>query len=316
VATAGSDPLFRHAYLLNVYRGSVTGRLGAYGLYQYDRLRPTVLASYEDTSEPARAGGLRHTRELNVSASFPVRRTLRSAQSLSLAWRRSRQNRERTQDPRRLDLGGLEAGWTLSSVKQYPYSISPVDGVRLRVAYLKEDPAFGSDLSLGKLFADARGYVRLFVPGSALALRVGGGATFGAPDFTESYAVGGFPNGSLRDVSGTNPSVLRGYASSAFVGRRFAHANLEYRVPLFHPQHGWRALPFFLRHLHAAAFVDNAAAWNGAFRWSRMRTGVGAQIGADLSLSHGLPLTAAAGVAHGVDAQGETQVYFRAGLAF
>jgi hypothetical protein len=47
-----------------------------------------------------------------------------------------------------------------------------------------------------------------------------------------------------------------------------------------------------------------------------MRTGVGAQIGADLSLSHGLPLTAAAGVAHGVDARGETQVYFRAGLAF
>ena len=315
LVTAGSDPLFQHAYLFNVYRGSVTERVGSFALYQYDRLWPTVLAAFENKYEPAGAGSIRHTRELTLSAAIPVLRTLRSAQSVSLAWRRSRETREQTPSPRGLDLGGLEVAWALGTVKQYPYSISAVDGVRLRVAYLKEDPAFGSDLSLGKLFADARAYVPLVVPGDALALRVGGGTTFGERGFTESYAVGGFPSGSLRDVVGTNSSVLRGYADDAFLGRRVLHANVEYRVPLAHPQRGWRSLPLFLRHLHAAAFADTAQAWSDRFRWSAMKTGFGVAVGADLSLSPGLPLTATVGVARGVADKGETQIYFRTGLA-
>ena len=315
IVTAGSDPLFQHAYLLNLYRGSDTERIGSYGLYQYDRFWPTLLATFENKYEPAVAG-VRHTRELNLSASIPVRRTLRSSQSLSLAWRRSRETRERAPTRRGLDLGGLETAWTLGSVKQYPYSISVVDGVRLRVAYLREDPAFGSDLRLGKLFADARAYVSLFAPGDALALRLGGGATFGERGFTESYAVGGFSNGSLRDIAGTNPSVLRGYPDDAFTGRRLLHANVEYRVPLAHPQHGWRSLPVFLRHVHATAFADTAQTWNDRFRWSEMKTGLGVALGADLSLSPGLPLTATLGFARGVADKGETQLYFRTGIAF
>ena len=316
IATAGSDPLFQHAYLFNVYRGSVTERVGSFALYQYDRLWPTLLAAFENKYEPSSAGSIRHRRELTLSATIPVLRTLRSAQSVSLAWRRRRETREQTSSPRRLDLGGLEAAWSLGTVQQYPYSISAVDGVRLRVAYLKEDPAFGSDLSLGKLFADARAYLPLLVPGDTLALRVGGGTTFGERGFTDSFAVGGFPNGSLRDVVGTNGSVLRGYADDAFTGRRVLHANVEYRLPLAHPQHGWRSLPVFVRHLHAAAFADIAQAWSDRFRWSAMKTGLGVAVGADLSLSPGLPLTATVGVARGVAEKGETQVYFRTGLAF
>ncbi|PYQ19289.1 MAG: hypothetical protein DMF81_22355, partial [Acidobacteria bacterium] len=316
VATAGSDPVFRHAYLLDVHRGSVTGRVGSFGLYRYDRFWPTLLASYEDKFEPASAGAVLHRREADLSLSAPLRRTMRSAQSLSLAWRRSRETREQTSRPRQTDLGGLEAAWALSTVKQYPYSISAVDGVRLRIAYLKEDRALGSDLSLGKLYADARAYVRLFIPGDALALRAGGGTTFGEPAFTESYAVGGFPSGSLRDVTDTNLSVLRGYRDDAFTGRRFMGANIEYRMPLFHPQHGWRSIPLFLRHLHATAFVDAAEAWNSRFRWSDVKAGLGTALGADLSVSHGFPLTATVGLARGLAATGQTQVYLRVGLAF
>jgi Tol biopolymer transport system component len=316
ILTAGSDPLFQHAYLLNVYRGSVTKRLGSFGLYQYDRFWPTLLASFENKYEPSRAKSVLHRREFVLSATIPVRRTLRSAQSLSLAWRRSRQTREQSPNPQRLDLGGLEAAWSLGTTKQYPYSISPVDGARLRVAYLRENPAFGSDLSLGKLFADARAYVPLLVPGDALALRLGGGTTFGERSFTGSYAVGGFPNGSLRDVAGTNSFVLRGYPDDAFTGRRVVDANVEYRIPLAHPQHGWRSLPLFLRHLHAAAFADAAQAWSDRFRWSQVKTGVGVALGADLNVGPGFPLTATVGVARGVAEKGETQVYFRTGLAF
>jgi Tol biopolymer transport system component len=316
VATAGSDPLLQHAYLLNVYRGLDTDRFGVYGLYQYDRFWPTLLATVENKYEPSTAGSVLHTRELDLSATIPVQRTMRLAQSLSLAWRRSRQTREQTSSPRALDLGGLEAAWSLSTVQQYPYSVSPVDGVRLRVGYLKEEPAFGSDLSLGKLYADARAYVRLWVPGDALALRVGGGTTFGERGFTDSYTVGGFPSGSLRDVVATNPAVLRGYADDAFSGRRVLHANAEYRVPLAHPQRGWGSFPLFLRHVHATAFADTAQVWNDRFEWSDMKTGVGVALGADLSLSPGLPFTATLGIAYGVSEKGETQVYFRTGLSF
>jgi hypothetical protein len=72
----------------------------------------------------------------------------------------------------------------------------------------------------------------------------------------------------------------------------------------------------FLRHLHAAAFADVGDAWSGALGAARLKTGVGAALGADLNLSHAVPFTFTAGVARGLAAQGETRFYFRSGLSF
>jgi outer membrane protein assembly factor BamA len=210
----------------------------------------------------------------------------------------------------------VEAAWTYSGARQYPYSISPVEGVRLRAAALVEDPALGSDVALTKLTADARAYRRLLGETDALALRLGGGGTVGQPSFRQSYAVGGFPDSSLLDVVRTNQSVLRGYPRNAFTGRSFVHANLEYRFPLAHPQRGWRTVPLFVRHLHAAVFLDAAHAWTGRFALEDLKTGVGGALGADVYLGQGLPLTVTAGVARGLATRGETQVYFRTGLSF
>jgi hemolysin activation/secretion protein len=114
----------------------------------------------------------------------------------------------------------------------------------------------------------------------------------------------------------SNLSLLRGYRDRAFVGRSFVAANLELRVPLLHPQRGLRSLPLFLRHLHAAGFVDVGDAWSGALRARDFKTGVGAALGADLQLSHAVPVTYTLGLARGLAAQGETRVYFRSGLSF
>jgi hypothetical protein len=155
-----------------------------------------------------------------------------------------------------------------------------------------------------------------------LALRLGGGTTFGRPSFRRSFSVGGFPDGSLFDVVGTNHSVLRGYPQDGgarvaeFSGRRFAHANAEYRFPLLYPQHGWRTLPLFVRHLHASVFADVAHAWTQQFRLGDVRTGAGVALGADVFVGHGLPLTTTAGVARGFATGGETRFYLLAGLAF
>jgi Tol biopolymer transport system component len=312
--TGGNDPLFRHLWGADLRWGSTTRRASAAAFYQYDRFRPTLLLTASDSSEPDGAGALR-TQEVGLQADLPLVRSFRWSQSASLAWRFKRQAVLEQPDTR-LDLGGLEVAWAISSVRRYPYSISPAEGWRLRLAALKEDPALGSDVSLAKLTGDLRTYQRLFGESDALAVRLGGGVTFGRASFTRSFAVGGFPQNDLFDVVRANLGVLRGYPDYAFTGRNFAVANLEYRFPLAHPQRGYRLLPAFVRHLHGSVFADAGHAWTGSFRLQDVKTGAGAALGVDFVLGHGLPLTATAGLAYGFAEQGSTRSYFRMGLAF
>jgi Tol biopolymer transport system component len=315
IATGGADPLFRHLYGAAASGGFETGRLGVQGFYQYDRWRPTLLATFEDRSDPMEDDGVSRERQVTLRATLPLGRTLRRADAVSLAYRRSREWAPGSGEAP-LDLGGLEASWTFTSARQYPYSIAPVEGVRLRVAYLREAEALGSSVDLGKATADFRAYRRVFGDEDALAIRAGGGTTFGRPAFERSFAVGGFPDGSLFDVVQTNHSVLRGYGQDAFRGRRFAHLNAEYRFPLAHPQRGWRTLPLFVRHLHGAVFLDAAQAWSGPFALGDTKTGVGAAVGTDVVVGHGLGLTFTAGVAHGFSDTETLRTYFRSGLSF
>jgi outer membrane protein assembly factor BamA len=246
-----------------------------------------------------------------------VRRTIRSIQTLSATWRRERQEvlgSDRPED--RIELGGLETAWAISSARSYPYSISPSEGARLRVAWLREAGALGSDLSLDKLTVDARLYRRVFGERDVLALRAGGGTTWGEEQFEGSFAVGGYPDASLFDIVRTNPAVLRGYPDNAFTGRRYATLNAEYRFPLFSPQRGWSSLPLFLRHFRGAVFFDAAGAWSGGFGSEDLRTSAGVSLGLDSAVGFALPLSGEVAVARGFDAEGDTKVYFRLGLAF
>jgi Tol biopolymer transport system component len=312
--TAGVDPLFRHFYALDLSWGTASERLSARGLYQYDRLWPTFLFTGEDSTDVQEEGSTR-TRRLNVRATFPVQRTIRSSQSVSLTWRRER---ERVAGPERdaVDLGGIEVAWSLSTVKQFARSFSPVDGSQLRAAYLKEDPALGSDVSLSKVVAEGRTYWRLAGETDVIALRLAGGTTFGEPGFTRSFAVGGFPDSELFDLVRTNVAVLRGYPDDAFTGRSFASGSLEYRLPLAFVERGWRSVPIFLRRLHGAVFFDAGHAWSGGLRLREVKTAAGAAIGIDTYLGHGLGVTGTVSVARGLADRGETRAYFRLGLAF
>lgn len=319
--TGGADPLLRHAYAVAGHWGFDTELPSGQFFYQYDRFRPTFQVSGQIQQEPQEDGSRLRTRELTVRASLPVVRRLRWSQSVSLAWRRSREDLFGPR-PAELDLGGLEAAWSIANVKRYPLSISPVDGQRLRVAFVKESPSFGSDVALEKLLVDGRAYLRALGENHVLALMAAGGTTFGRPTFQQSFEVGGFPDGSLLDVVRTNNAVLRGYPDGAESGRRFVSGSVEYRLPLWHPQRGLYSLPFFVRSFHLTAFADAGHAWSGTFRWDDLKTGAGGALGADLVVGHALPLTVTAGVAHGFAhsddprTDGETQFYFRTGLAF
>jgi len=318
--TGGADPLLRHAYGVDFHASTRRGTPGAQAFYQYDRFLPTLIATVEDSRERLRAetgDTIFRDRSVTLRAVLPLVRRLRWSQSLSLAWRRERQTMDNGRGADAFDLGGIEASWSLSNARQYPYAISPVEGVRLRVSYVKEDPALGSEVSLGKLIADVRGYARVFGESDALAVAAGGGATYGGgAAAARSFAVGGFPEGGLLDVFRTNHAVLRGYPERQFRGSRFAHASVEYRFPLGRPQRGWRTLPVFARHLHAAVFADAAHAWTDRFRVRDVKTAAGLALGADLYVAHALPLTGTVGFAHGFARLGESKFYVRAGLAF
>jgi Tol biopolymer transport system component len=315
VATGGADPLVRHAYGLDVHVGVDSGRLGYRGFYQYNRLWPTLQLTLRDTTDLESDASLDRTRELQLIADLPVTRSLRSSQDLTVAYRRRRDSVETDPVAASLDLGAIETAWTWTSAKQYRYSISQVDGSRLQLAWARESPALGSDVSLSRLTGDLRSYLRLGGR-HALALRLAGGGTLGQPGFQRSFSVGGFPDSGLFDVVRTNVSVLRGYKDDAFSGRSFVSGNAEWRFPLGYPQHGWRSFPAFLRHVHGTLFADAASAWSGDFRGDDLKTSAGAALGSDLTVSHVLPTTFVLGVARGFNEGGETRFYFRVGLSF
>jgi hypothetical protein len=314
-ATGGSDALFRHAWGLRALYGTETGHLDTAAFYLYDRFRPTLLLTGEDEVDPGFEGEVR-TRKLNAQLSWPLRRTIRSSQTLALTWRRERTRRPGEGGEIRRDLGGIETSWALNTARSYPWSISPIDGGRLRVAWLREAPWLGSDLSLDKLTFDGRLYQRLLGERDVLALRVQAGATRGEPEFESSFAVGGYPDGGIFDLVRTNQAVLRGYPEDAFTGRRFLAANVEYRFPLLSPQRGWRSLPLFLRHLRGTVFLDAAHAWSGPLALGDLKTAAGASVGFDAAVGYAVPFTAEVTVAHGFDELGDTRAYFRLGLAF
>ena len=316
LATGGSDALFRHAWGARATYGTGSERVNFSGFYLYDRFRPTLIVSGQDTTSLFSEGRSR-TRQLNLQASLPLRRTVRQIQALSLGWRREREQVLDSSDPAdRVDLGGLQTAWTLSSARSYPMSISPSEGARLRLAWLHEAEWLGSELTLDKATVDARVYQRVFGARDVLALRAGGGNTWGEAQFRRSFAVGGYADASLFDIVRTNEAVLRGYPDNAFTGRRYAAFNAEYRFPLFSPQRGFRSLPLFLRHFRGSLFFDAAHAWSDSFELADVKTAAGAAIGLDSALGFVLPLRAELSVAHGFERQGDTRVYFKFGMAF
>jgi Tol biopolymer transport system component len=315
-ATGGTDALFRNAWGARATYGTKTERLSASGFYLYDRFRPSLVLSGQDTTSLSSKGDFR-TLQLNVQLTMPLRRTMRSLHSVSLAYRREREGVLGSPLPEdRTDFGGLQASWIWSSARAYPMSISPSEGSRLRVSWLHEAKELGSDVSLDKLTADTRLYQRVFGTRDVLALRVGGGTTSGQPGFERSFAVGGYPDASLFDLVRTNEAVLRGYPDNAFTGRRYLAINAEYRFPLLSPQRGYRSAPLFLRHFRGTLFFDAANAWSGGFQASDLNTSAGASLGVDSALGFSLPLRAELAVAHGFQSMGDTRVYFKFGLSF
>ncbi len=314
LATAAFDPLLRTTYGLAGSWGTQVSKVNGLAYLRYDRLTPTFTALARVESSPS-SSGTRDLVEGRVSADFPLERSALRSQFVDLTLRRRRE----TIDPATLDTGVLALSWQFDSTRTYPMSISPEGGVRLRVGATRELEALGSDLDFGKVIVDLRAYLRL--GRTVVASRAGAGWTFGTRVPKRAFGVGGLPSPALLDPVGDEPAVLRGYEppdglDESRYGRKLVFGNIDWRVPLGHPQRGIRALPFFLRHLHLTASVDAAVVAARSLNLSSARVGVSLGLGADALIGHRIPVTVQAGLGQGLTRDGGSVPWFSVGFPF
>lgn len=314
LATASFDPLLRTTYGLAGSWGTQVSRPNLLGYLRYDRFTPTFTGLARLESSPA-PSGRRDLREARLSVDFPIERSVLRRQTAGLTWRR----RHEATPASKLDTGILALTFQIDSTRMFPMSISPQDGVRLRLAVTREFKRLGSDLEFGKAILDARAYTR--IGPTVLASRLGFGFTFGSGVPLSAFAVGGLANPALLDPIGDEPALLRGYEAAdgsdrSRYGRKLAFSNLELRMPLGHPQRGVRALPFFLRHLHLSASLDAAVVSARSLNLDSARVGVSIGLGADVLIGHRIPLTVQAGVGRGLTRDRATVPWFSLGFPF
>lgn len=311
--TASVDPLLRTTYGVAGSWGTTVDRPNGLAYLRYDRFKPTFTFLVRAESSPSKAGP-KDLREAQLSADFPLERAVLRSQTLNLTLRRRREETA----PVAVDQGVLALAWNLDSTRSYPMSISPQDGFRLRAALTHELEALGSDFDFGKAIVDVRAYTR--IGRTVVVSRLGAGWTFGSRVPRAAFAVGGLASPALLDPVGDQPAVLRGYddpgSDPTRYGRNLLFGNLDWRIPLGHPQRGIRALPVFLQHLHLAASLDAAVVSQGTPDLGSARVGASLGLGADLFVGHRIPVTLQGGVGRGLTRDGGTVPWFSIGFPF
>ncbi|HEX5339445.1 MAG TPA: hypothetical protein VFX47_01030, partial [Gammaproteobacteria bacterium] len=137
----------------------------------------------------------------------------------------------------------------------------------------------------------------------------------------QSYYLGGASDagtGTLLQnfVFGQRGFALRGYPSGQFVGHRMRIEGLAWKTPVLHTERGFITVPFGLHQLSAQVFVERGGAWEQGGAPSRYYNSAGLEVDADLNLLYLLNINLGVGVAHGMSAGGEDQVYARLSLPY
>lgn len=314
VATGSFDALSRVTWGAAGAWGTRVGRANGLAYVRYDRFTPslTLFGRLEASPDGALVNQLSEAR---LTIDYPLERAVLRSQNLTLSLRRRREGRVGAGR----DGGVVALGWQLDTTKTYPLSISPQDGMRVRLSAARETPALGSDGDFGKVVGSVAGYRHL--GRSVVAARVGAALAFGARVPRQAFAVGGLARPAMLDPIDDAPAVLRGFESPVSTdvsryGTRLAFGTLEWRLPLGFPQRGYRAFPFFVRHLHATLSLDAAAVSTRAPNLARARVGASVALGGNILLGHRIPVTIQAGLGRGLNRDGATVPWVSLGFPF
>lgn len=326
----GNDTLYRHFYSLSAYLYNIQRRAVVDLNYLYAGLYPNLLFRYEN--EALFYGKDRFPWSDNLS--YGVQRTLERAASVGIELPFIRYlyahdlilsyRYEEDITDLAAPLGGAlaryrdrlaraSAVWTYIGSTEYPYSISEEDGADFAVVADIYDEAIGSDLSFAKVRAEFSKYIGGPAHNNVILLRLRGGASFNNPERLSPYPLGRFERGkSGPPASDEDEFGLRGYPAGALYADRFASGTLEYRLPLFQREGGFRMVPLYFRDLSARVFFEYGNAWNGRPEIKEFRPGAGAETHIRITAGYMMDLRAFIGYAHGFGRLGEDQVYFGA----
>lgn len=317
VFTGSTDPLRRHIWRAGAsYRTDIFKHLGYYFNYTYNRFVP--IFSLGINEYPVKFGNITFLHAdgtTNTVKLYEGRRRLFSGitypfglQAFGLAYfwedRRSLSDTTSSEEAA-LNLGKF-AGFSLTfnhgQMEKYPASISPEKGRRLRTNFTITDHLLNSnERNEQRIFAgDYREYISMPWLNHVLALRVGGGMTWGDRLVQGTFTLGGdLGEGTLSGGGSLFYFPLRGLLVAHFSRTRAMLLSAEYRVPLISPQRGLSTRPYYLKNIHLAPFLDYGDAWvastnmwgEGKYFFNDFMLGTGLELRGDFVIGHGLPLT-------------------------
>jgi hypothetical protein len=329
LTSGGLDVLGYHKYALTAVYGPSSGRASYVLDYRFDRLYPSfdvsvsdVAALYGDFFQEANGNTSEYwerRRRLDADIVLPIFKT-RWTQALSVGYRRERLSNLSRRPSCPGSAVGTLGGFAWLAVRQraqFGYSISPEDGRRLVATFQRNAEAFGSDFDTARYVGTWYEYLNLpYLRHHVLALRAVGGVASGDVLPQRTFQLGGpaLSEELLEDDS--EAVLLRGYRARAFRGQRMAVGSLEYRFPIWNIERGFTTKPFFFHRLHGALFIDSGNAWDSSQTAPDYKTGVGAELGTDMTLAYRARIRLRVGFAVGLDQDGVTQGYLSAGHAF
>jgi len=212
-------------------------------------------------------------------------------------------------------------GWTWRSARRYAYSLSSERGTQLGANLRLRSPADGSGFDSFDVSWTVRQYLEMpWLHGHVVAVQLTGGIGRGAPGRQPGFSIGGPPEQdvllSLIEETPVGSGFLRGYPRGLQSGRQFHLMNVEYRLPLVDIDIGPWTLPFFMRRLYLAPFVDYGIATNDIDGFNGFRTGVGGELRLQTTIGYTVPADLRLGYAYGFSDDALSRVYLLYGGAF
>ncbi len=224
------------------------------------------------------------------------------------------------------DLGrfaGVRLALTWDDTRRYIDSISAEEGVRAALGFSVEDPLLGSEFGSMVGTLDASAYVENPLV-ERQVLGVTGFFGYGVSTY-ERRKLFQLRGPQLRDVllelvtlnTAGVPQGMRGLTDQVIEGDAMATLTLEYRFPLVDLEAGFATLPFYLRTLHAAAFLDGAAVADHPRDLASQRLfSAGGELRLTVLVGYSLPLTVRFGYGRGLGSDSFDAVFLVMGNTF
>jgi len=318
VFTGGADPLRWHNWLAGLTYRSDANYFGFFGRYWYNRYRAIfgVSASqyavdYGDIIFVDQQGRpirrihyYERRRGFSPFIAIPVQRHVFG---LSYFYEDHQPITTLTAGERAaLNLGafaGMRFTYNYGDAEKYPASISKEHGRNIRLMTSVSNKHLGSAERNEQIIfsGEWREYIKLYRH-HVLALRAGGGMTWGDRVVQGTFGVGGaVGEGTLASAGSFTYFPLRGIPVSALSGTRAMLLSAEYRFPIWNTLRGFGTMPLFVKDISGAIFADYGNAWNAGIpiedTFDDFLLGVGAELRGDFIVGHGLPLHARIGYA-------------------